>query len=100
MPHLDALNSKYAADGVRVLAIDVSGRKELTQKMAADASYRAPVLIDDKGFSRKEYKVTATPTTCVVDPSGKVIFRHVGYGPGMEKVLEKEIDLLLARKTA
>jgi cytochrome c biogenesis protein CcmG/thiol:disulfide interchange protein DsbE len=100
LPHLDALNSKYAAEGVQVLAIDVTGRKELTQKMATEASYKAPVLVDDKGFSRQQYKVTATPTTCIVDPSGKTIFRHVGYGPGMEKVLEKEIELLLARKTA
>jgi hypothetical protein len=100
LPHLDALNDKYAASGVQVLAIDVSGRKELTQKMATDASYKAPVLVDDKDFSRKEYKIVATPTTCIVDRSGKMIFRHVGYGPGVEKVLEKEIDLLLARKTA
>lgn len=83
-----------------MLSIDVTGRKELTQKVAAEASYKPPVLVDDKELSRKEYKVTATPTTCIVDPSGKMIFRHVGYGPGMEKMLEKEIDLLLARRTA
>jgi hypothetical protein len=29
-----------------------------------------------------------------------MIFKHVGYGPGMEKVLEREIEMLLARKTA
>lgn len=99
MPHLAALNSKYEAQGVKVIVIDVTGRKELTDKVAADASYGAPVLLDDKGFSRAEYKIVATPTTFVVDQSGRMIFKHVGYGPGMERMYEKEIDLLLARKT-
>ena len=100
MPHLDELNTKYAANGVQVLAIDVSGRKDLTQKVITNASYKAPVLLDEKGLSRKEYKIMATPTTCIVDQSGRTIFRHVGYGPGMEKIFEKELDLLLARKPA
>lgn len=100
MPHLDELYTKYAAKGVEILAIDVSGRKDLTQKVTADAGYKAPVLIDDKGFSRDQYKIRATPTTCIVDPSGKVIFRHLGYGPGMEKTFEREIELLLAKKPA
>jgi hypothetical protein len=100
LPHLDALNTKYAASGIQVLVIDVTGRKDLTQKVVTEASYKAPVLLDDKGFSRKEYKIMATPTTCIVDRSGKAIFRHVGYAPGMEAMMEKEIDMLLARKPA
>jgi hypothetical protein len=93
------LSSKYEAQGIKVVVVDVTGRKELTEKVAADASYRAPVLLDDKDFSRTEYKIMATPTTFIVDPSGRMVFKHVGYGPGMEKMYEKEIDLLLARKT-
>jgi len=99
LPHLSALSSKYEAQGIKVVVVDVTGRKELTDKVAADASYPGPVLLDDKGFSRTEYKIMATPTTFVVDPSGRMVFKHVGYDPGMEKMYEKEIDLLLARKT-
>lgn len=100
MPHLGALSTKYQAQGIKVIVVDVTGRKELTEKVASDASYGAPVLLDDKGFSRTEYKIVATPTTFVVDQSGRMIFKHVGYGPGMEKMYEKEIDLLLGRKTS
>lgn len=100
MPHLDAISTKYAGKGVQVLVIDITNRKELMQKVVTEAAYKAPVLVDDKEFSRKEYKIAATPTTYLVDPAGKMVFKHVGYGPGLEKVLEKEIDLLLARKTS
>jgi thiol-disulfide isomerase/thioredoxin len=99
LPHLDALNTKYEARGIKVVVIDVTGRKELTDKVAAEASYKAPVLLDDKGFSRSEYKIMATPTTFVVDQSGRMVFKHVGYSPGMERMYEKEIEMLLAIKT-
>jgi len=93
------MNTKYSGKGVQVLVIDVTGRKDATQKVATEIAYKAPVLLDDKEFARKAYSILGTPTTYIVDPSGRMIFKHVGYGPGMEKVLEQEIDLLLARKT-
>ena len=99
MPHLDTISSKYEGKGVQVLVIDITNRKELMQKVVTDAGYKAPVLVDDKEFARKEYSIAATPTTYLVDPTGRMVFKHVGYSPGLEKVLEKEIDMLLARKT-
>jgi cytochrome c biogenesis protein CcmG/thiol:disulfide interchange protein DsbE len=94
------MNTKFADKGVKIIAVDVSNRKDLTQKLMAGLPYTAPTLLDADGISRKQYNVVATPTTYLIDPSGRMIFKHVGYGPGMEKVLEKEIELLLARKTA
>ena len=100
MPHLEAINTKYQTRGARIVVVDVTGRKELTQKVASDAAFTAPILLDETEFARKQYNVRATPTTYIVDPSGRMIFKHIGYGPGMEKMLEKEIELLLARKAA
>jgi thiol-disulfide isomerase/thioredoxin len=100
LPHLDALNGKYEGEGVRVIVIDVTGRKELTEKLAEETSYKASILLDETDFSDKEYNIIATPTTYVVDQAGRMIFKHLGYGPGMETMFEKEIEMLLARKTA
>jgi len=80
--------------------VDVIGSKTLTEKMIADAGYKgSPVLIDEKELAHKDYNITATPTTFIVDPAGRMIFKHLGYGPGMEQMFEKEVDMLLARKT-
>ena len=94
------MNGKYADKGVKIIAVDVSNRKDLTQKLMTDLPYTAPTLLDNAEVSRKQYNVVATPTTFLIDPAGRMIFKHVGYGPGMEKVLEREIEMLLARKTA
>ena len=98
MPHLEDLSSRFEARGLKVIAVDVTNRKDLTQKVMTDAAYTAPTLLDTGEVSRKQYNVVATPTTFLVDRSGRMVFKHVGYGPGMEKVLEREIELLLARK--
>jgi len=57
-----------------------------------------PVLLDTEGLSADKYRVFATPTTLIVDQSGKTIFRHIGYEEGHERMLEREIELLLDRK--
>ena len=65
--------------------------------MAAEFSVKPPVLLDEQRVSREQYKIVGTPTTYLVDGTGRIIFKHVGYGPGLERTLEKEIDALLAR---
>jgi hypothetical protein len=93
------LMAKFGARGVEILIIDASNRRELTEKVAEETSITMPVLLDEEDVSGESYGVFATPTTLIVDGSGRVIFKHIGYGPGTEKVLEREIELLLERQT-
>ncbi len=95
MPQLEALYTKYSVEGVKVILVDASNRRELTQKMIDDVAVTMPVLLDDKEISDKDYEVQATPTTFIIDAGGRVIFKHIGYGEGMETMFEKEINLLL-----
>jgi peroxiredoxin len=92
------LHGKFA-DEVAILVIDASNRQELTQKVSDEASLTLPVLLDDEDISGEAYSVFATPTTFIVDTTGRIIFKHIGYGPGQENMLEKEIQLLLDRST-
>ena len=67
--------------------------------MIAGASLTVPVLLDEKDISGEAYGVFATPTTFVVDTAGRIMFKHIGYGPGMEGMLQREVALLLERGT-
>jgi thioredoxin-related protein len=73
---------------------------ELTERVTSEASLSMPVLLDDRHDFSETYGLRATPTTLLVDPAGRIIFKHVGYAPGMELTLEREIDLLLERSPA
>ena len=97
MPHLEALQSGYSDRGIEIVIIDASNRKELTQQIVTEDSLALPMLLDDQDVSGEAYGVFATPTTLVIDPVGRIIFRHIGFGEGMDKMLEQEVSLLLER---
>jgi peroxiredoxin len=42
------------------------------------------------------YDITGVPTTVIIDQTGRLMFRHVGYGEGLEETFAKEIETLLA----
>lgn len=42
------------------------------------------------------YGVAAIPTTVFIDHAGRLMFRHVGFGEGMEELFAQEIETLLA----
>jgi len=56
------------------------------------------MLMDDQRVGREKYKIPGTPVTIILDRKGRMIFKHVGYGPGLEKTFEEEIRLLLERE--
>jgi hypothetical protein len=45
----------------------------------------------------QQYKPDSMPSSFVIDRSGVVRFEHVGFRPGDEVVIEREIKELLSR---
>ena len=80
-----------------VIVIDVRNMKEPTSELVRELGLTLPVVLDDKGLADKAYEILYTPTTLIIDPEGRVIFRHVGFSEGQENMLTKEVHLLLER---
>jgi hypothetical protein len=58
--------------------------------------YTFPVLLSSgNDFVRTNYGVSGTPTNFILNADGRLVFRHLGYGPGNEKTMEVEIRELL-----
>jgi hypothetical protein len=93
------MHGRFAGKGIEFVVIDASNRKEKTQEIVSEKSPSLTVALDEEGAAWDNYKLYATPTTLIVDQAGRIIFKHVGYGPGMEKMMEKELALLLRRRT-
>jgi hypothetical protein len=65
----------------------------------AKNKYTFPVLVTpDREYARTNYSVPGTPTNLILNSSGKMVFRHLGYGPGGEVAMEAEIRELLGLK--
>lgn len=58
--------------------------------------FRIPALVGaDPEKLEKDYGVTGAPETFLLDPSGKILFRHIGFTSGDERTLEIEVRILL-----
>jgi hypothetical protein len=78
-----------------IVAVDASNQKAKTIKVIENTGVMFGVLLDNKKVAKELYKIRGTPTTFVINPDGMIVFRHVGYYPGLESVLEKEIQSLV-----
>jgi hypothetical protein len=94
-PRLEELNQEFSSDEFAVLAIDDSNRKKKMLKVVEDTKVSFPVLLDTESVSRNLYKIRGTPTTYIINQDGFVVFRHLGYSPKMDEMLETEIRSLM-----
>ncbi len=78
-----------------ILSIDTANRPDLDQDFVKKVGAAFPVALDDQKLSSGLFKIKGTPTNYVIDRDGKIVFRHLGFFPGAEKVLDAEITSLM-----
>ncbi|UCF79878.1 MAG: TlpA family protein disulfide reductase [Candidatus Eiseniibacteriota bacterium] len=87
--------AKFPSEQFAVLAVDDSNQKKKTVKMVEKTGVSFPVLIDDKSVGREIYKIRGTPTTYMINREGLIVFKHLGYAPEMDEMMEREVRSLL-----
>ena len=75
-----------------------------------EPDHHGPTTFADKTFTYRyfldanpvfqQYGVRGFPTTFVIDRTGKIVNRHMGFGPGEEKTFEEEVQQLLSAQSA
>ncbi len=97
IPKLVAVYEKYKNQGVQFIGINVDGTRNLPKVRpyvrALKITY--PVLLDINDQLRNDLRIVSIPYILVVDQNNNIVFTHIGYRPGDEKVLEEEIKKLL-----
>jgi len=92
------LNEQFKDRGVTFISIDRAPRPKAATGFLETNKVVHTVLSDATGSAFDSYRIAGIPTTVIIDAEGRVMFRHVGYSPGDEGRLAKEIEWLLARK--
>ncbi len=91
LPGLQALHLKYKDKGLKIIGIDPYDKKE--DGLAAFLAKRGvtyTILLEGKDAA-KNYRVSGYPTMYLIDRKGNIIFTQVGYGKGVDEVLEEVI---------
>lgn len=80
MPSLERLNRRLRNRGLAVLAVDVGEDADTVFSFTGqlEPAPAFPLLLDRDATAMQRWKVKGLPTTFVIDPQGRVIYRAVG----------------------
>ena len=100
MKELDKLNIKYSDQGFKYVSINIDSPRSMSKVKSYIKSqkFSFTVLSDPKAELFRKMGGKVMPFVIIADSTGEIIKRHVGYNPGDEKELEKEILHLLAEQ--
>lgn len=97
MKELNKLHIKYGENGFQVVSINIDNTRSMSKvkSFVKSQKYVFTVLSDPRAVLFRKMGGKVMPYVIIADSTGEVINRHVGYNPGDEKKLEKEIINLL-----
>ena len=69
---------------VQLVAMNIDGEKADTQAIVTKRQLTLPIFKDQMKLTAERYQLVGTPTSFVIDPSGKVIYKFEGLLPEEE----------------
>ncbi|MDO9391718.1 MAG: TlpA disulfide reductase family protein [bacterium] len=99
LQHLQKYYQVYADSGIGFLAvsIDEARNRQKVSSLLAGKKITLPVALDPEQEAMKAFGLTDVPGLFLLDRQGNIIYRHLGYKPGDEKLLEEEIMKIIRR---
>ena len=94
MPSLEVIYREHQGQPVAVLLVN-AGESEKAIRRWAGRHYTAPILLDAQDTVRRSYGVRGIPQMFIIDPEGRIVYAHSGYGGGLEQGLRLIIKELL-----
>ena len=93
MKHLSKINEKYSESGFQVVSInmDTPRTKNKVKQFVNSQKYSFKILSDPRKDLFQKLGGSVMPLVVIVNMDGTIEKRHVGYSPGDEVGLEKEI---------
>jgi thiol-disulfide isomerase/thioredoxin len=96
LPLLQALQQRFAAQGLRIYAVSIDAGPGDIPGFLARTPIALPILLDPEGGALENVLgLRGMPTTWVVDRSGKVRARHEGFDGDLAAV-QADVERLLA----
>lgn len=79
IPWLNAMQGKYADEGLVVIGVNVDAERNAAQRFLAETPARFSIVYDAAGRLPKEYGVMAMPSSYIFDRAGKLVAKHLGF---------------------
>ncbi|MBO9631485.1 MAG: AhpC/TSA family protein [Chitinophagaceae bacterium] len=97
-PHMKEVYKAYKSDKLEFYSISIDKNKAAWLKAVKTEALPWPQSLDTKNISHKGFAVTGVPTTYLIDPSGKILAKDVGFDPEGNSSIEKMLIELFGEK--
>ena len=97
LPSMEKAYQKLKAEDVVMLGINVGEDADTIFSFTADYPVTFPLLLDRDSKVTQAYPVIGLPTTFVIGPNGRIIYRAVGTREWDEQVLIEKVLALKKR---
>ncbi len=93
MIHLDNFQKKYSDKGLSILAISTDSQKSLSnvRSYIRTKKFSFDVMLDPNQQITKKMNASIMPTDILIGKDGSILWKHYGFFPGDEKLIEAEI---------
>ncbi len=97
IPKLNEIYDTYRDKGVEIIGINTDSPRNSAKVRPFVKSYKIkyPILRDPNNEVTGELNVTAFPTLYIINSKNEIVYTHIGFRPGDEKLLIEELEKLL-----
>jgi thiol-disulfide isomerase/thioredoxin len=96
-PWLGALQERYRAMGLTIVAINLDKDREAADEFLEKHPAEFLVAFDPAGKTAEAYRVSAMPSSYLINRSGTILSSHSGFDPKQVATLETTIQEACSR---
>ena len=97
-PWMKKIQQQYGKDGLVVIAVNVDQEKKLADNFLNEFKPDFNIIFDQEGKLANDFKVSAMPSSYVIDRQGKPRFKHKGFHLNKQSQYEAELQRLINEK--
>ncbi|MVZ62307.1 TlpA disulfide reductase family protein [Sphingobacterium humi] len=93
-PRIREVNAKLKGKDFVIVNVSIDKNKEAWLNAVKEEANPWPQLYDNTLMSSALFNVSAVPTSYLIDPSGKIIMKEIGFDPKGGGAMEKKLEEL------
>ena len=95
-PWMNDMVERYPAHEFKIVTINLDRDSEDMYEFLARVPARFDIYHDPAGTLAEKFQLQGMPTSYLIDKTGQVVSRHIGFQTGLIAEYEAEIEALLA----
>lgn len=95
---MKTLYKKYKSDQFEIYSISIDKSKSEWLKALKEQDLPWLQALDTENVSKSRFAISGIPTTYLIDPTGKIMIKEVGFDSNTGSVIEKKLIELFGSK--